>query len=116
MTTWQNDIVDTQRKALAALEKLLDLYDHPVILEARGIVVCFEPAGVTTDTPTHYLHAPVETSVWREVVRLTASLAKMGYFTTRGCVSRNGVNWAVTCRRSREGYVSPTQSIWPWAE
>ena len=116
MTTWQNDIADTQRKALAALEKLLELYDSPVILEARGLVVQFEPAGVTTDTPTHYLHAPIETSAWREVVRLTDSLARMGYFTTRGCVSRNGAKWAVTSHRSREGYVPPTQSIWPWAE
>ena len=107
MTGWQTDIVDTQRKALAALEKLLDPYDHPVVLEARGLVVWLEPSGATTDTPTHYLRAPVETSAWREVVRLTDSLARMGYFTTRGYVSRNGVKWAVTCRRSREGYVAP---------
>lgn len=116
MTVWQTDIVDTQRKTLAVLEKLLEPYDRPVFLEARGLVVWFEPAGVTTDTPTHDLYAPVETSAWREVVRLTDSLARMGYFTTRGYVSRNGVKWAVTCRRSREGYVAPTQSIWPWAE
>lgn len=116
MTTRQTDIVDTQRKALAALEKLLELYDRPVILEARELVVWLEPAGVTADTPTHYLHAPVETSAWREVVRLTDSLAKMGCFATRGRVSRNGVKWAITCRRSREGYVPPTQRIWPWAE
>lgn len=116
MTTWQNDIVDTQRKTLAALKKLLELYDRPVILEAHGLVIWLEPPGVTADTPTHYLHAPVETSAWREVVRLMDSLAKMGYFTARGCVSRNGAKWTVTCRRSREGYVAPAQSIWAWAE
>lgn len=116
MTIWQTDIVDTQRKTLAALEKLLELYDSPVILKARGLEVGFEPAGVTTKMPTHHLCAPVETSAWREVVRLTDSLARMGYFATRGCVSRNGVKWAITCCRSRDGYVAPTQSIWPWAE
>lgn len=40
MTFWQTDIVDTQRKALVTLEKLLELYDQSTILEADGLVTC----------------------------------------------------------------------------
>lgn len=116
MTVWQTDIVDSQRKVLAALEKLLDLYDRPAILEAGGIVVWLEPYGTTPSTVTHHAPAPTETDAWRDVVRLTDSLARMGYFTTCGDVSHKGQKWVITCRRSREGYVPAKQSIWPWAE
>lgn len=116
MTVWQTDIVDSQRKALAALEKLLDLYDRPVILEASGIAVWLEPYGATASTATHHAPAPTDTGVWRDVVRLTDSLARMGYFTTRGDVSHKGQKWVITCRRSKEGYVPAKQNIWPWAE
>ena len=101
MTVLQTDIVDSQRKALAALEKLLDLYDQPTILETSRLVIWFEPYGATAPTVTHHVPAPVETAEWREVVRLTDSLARMGYFITRGGVSHNGRKWAITCRRSR---------------
>lgn len=116
MTTWQTDVVDTQRKALAALEKLLELYDRAVVLEADGIVVWLEPYGVATSTATQYVPAPIATDVWRDIVRLTGSLARVGYFTTRGEVGRGGEKWVVTCHRSRESYAQPTQSIWPWAD
>lgn len=109
MTTWQTDAVDTQRKVLAALEKLLELYDRPVVLEADGLVVWFEPYGVTADTITKYAPAPIATEAWRDVVRLMGSLAHMGYFTARGDVSRDGEKWIVTCHRSRE-------SSAPWAD
>ena len=57
-----------------------------------------------------------QTDEWREVVRLTDGLARVGYLTTRGDVSHNGRKWVVTCRRSREGYVPQKQSIWNWAD
>lgn len=116
MTTWQTDVVDTQRLALSALEKLLELYDRPVVLEADGLIVWFEPSGVTTDTVAGHTPAPIATDAWRDVVRLTSSLARMGYFTTRGYVNCDGQKWVVTCHRSRESYAQPTQSIWPWAD
>lgn len=116
MTFYQTDIVDTQRKALVALEKLLELYDQPTILEADGLVVWFNPSGATPDTVTHHAPAPVETDAWRDVARLTDSLARMGYFTTRDEVGRGGEKWVVTCHRSREKYARPMQSIWPWAD
>lgn len=105
MTLWQNDIIDTHRKAVAALEKLLELCDRPTILEANGLVVWFEPSEPTPNTVVHHAPAPVETDAWRDVVRLTDSLARMGYFTTRGDVSRDGGKWVVTCQRSRAGYL-----------
>lgn len=116
MTIWQTDIVDSQRKALAALEKLLDLYNRPVILEADGLAVWFEPYGATASTVTHHMPAPTETDAWRDAVRLTDSLARMGYFTTRGDANHKGQKWAITCRRGKEGYVPAKQSVWPWAE
>ena len=116
MTLWQTDIIDTQRKALAALEKLLELYDRPTILEANGLVVWFEPSRATPNTLTHHAPAPVETDAWCDVVRLTDSLARMGYLTIRDEVGRGGEKWVVTCHRSGEDYAQPTQSIWPWAD
>ena len=116
MTFWQNDVINTHRLALAALEKLLELYVRPTILEANGLVVWFEPSGATPNTVTHYAPAPVETDAWRDVVRLTDSLARMGYFTTRDEVGRGGEKWVVTCHRTRENYAQPTQSIRPWAD
>lgn len=104
MTLWQTDIVDTHRKALAALEKLLELYDRPTILEANGLVVWLEPSEVAPNTVTHHPPAPVETDAWSDVVRLTDSLARMGYFTIRDEVGRGGEKWVVTCHRSRESY------------
>ena len=115
MTLWYTDIIDTQRKTLAALEKLLGLYDRHTILEANGLVVWFEPSEPTCNTVAHHAPPPVETNAWRDVVRLTDSLARMGYFTTRGSMSCGGVKWVVTCRRSREHYTQARQSIWPWA-
>lgn len=116
MTLCQTDIIDTQRLALAALEKLLELYDRPTILEANGLVVWFEPSEVAPNTVTYHAAAAVETDAWRDVVRLTDSLARMGYFTIRGEVGRGGEKWVVTCHRSRENYAQPTRSIWPWAD
>lgn len=116
MTTRQTDVVDTQRKALAALEKLLELYDRPVVLDADGVVVWLEPYGEAASTTTQYDPAPIATDAWRDIVRLTDSLARMGCFTTRGEVGRGGEKWVVACHRSRESYAQPTRSIWPWAD
>lgn len=116
MTFLQTDIFDTQRKALAALEKLLKLYDRPTILEANGLVVWLEPSEVAPDTVIHHAPAPVETDAWRDVVRLTDSLARMGYFTIRDEVGCGGEKWVVTCHRSRESYAQLAQSIRPLAD
>lgn len=117
MTTRQTDICDTQEAAREALENLFKLYNRPATMEADGLLVWFEPVGVKLDKmPAHEVGAPAESDIWRDLVRLTGSLARMGYFTTRGVVHCDGVTWTVACRRRSESHAAPKQSIWPWAE
>lgn len=117
MTTRQTDICDTQEATRVALENLFKLYNRPATMEADGLLVWFEPVGVKFDkTPDQEVDAPTDSDIWRDLVRLTGSLARMGYFTTRGFVTDDGVKWNVACRRRGESYAAPKQSIWPWAE
>ena len=117
MTTWQTDVCDTQELTREALKKLFKTYDRPVMMEADGLLAWFEPVGVDcTDTHDLLVDAPTESDVWQDLVRLTTSLARMGYFTTRGFMNVDGGKWNIDCRRGGVTPVPPTQSIWPWAE
>ena len=116
MTTWQTDVIDTEKLALDALLQLFRPYGRPVTMAADGLEIWFEPAGVNTDAPPVEVPAPTDSEAWHTVARLTAGLAQMGQFVTRGIVWHEDVKWAVTCRRARQEYAQPTQSIWPWAD
>ena len=62
------------------------------------------------------VQAPTHTRVWQDLVCLTGSLARMGYFTTKGSFNHDGRPWRAKCRRNKASYLPPKQSIWPWAE
>lgn len=116
MTTWQTDIIDTEKLALAALSQLFREHGRPVSMAADGLEIWFEPAGVTTDAKPIPAPAPTESEAWHTVARLTASLARMGQFVTRGVIWHEDVKWNATCRLERQEYAQPKQSIWPWAD
>ena len=116
MTTWQTDIIDTEKLALDALRQLFRPYGRPVSMAADGLEIWFEPFCITDRPNPGPVPAPTESEAWHTTARLTASLARMGQFVTRGIVWYEDVKWSVTCRRGRQEYVRPTQSIWPWAD
>lgn len=110
MTTLQTDICDTERLTLTALERLFELYKRPVSMET------LELAEDTLEPTVEDVQAPTHTRVWQDLVCLTGSLARMGYFTTNGSFNHGGRPWRVKCRRNKASYLPPKQSIWPWAE
>lgn len=116
MTTWQTDICDTERLTLTALERLFELYKRSVYMETHELAVTFELAEDTLEPAVEDVQAPIHTRVWQDLVCHTGSLARMGYFTTRGDFNHNGRKWFVKCRRNKASYLPPKQSIWPWAE
>ena len=116
MTAWQTDICDTERLTLTALERLFELYKRPVIMETHELAVTFELAEDVLEPAVEDVQAPTHTRVWQDLVCLTGSLARMGYFTTRSDFNHNGRKWFVKCRRNKASYLPPKQSIWAWAE
>lgn len=106
MTTWQTDICDTERLTLTAVVRLFELYKRRESHELAEDAL--EPAVEDVQAPTH-------TRVRQDLVCLTGSLARMGYFT-KDSFNHDGRPWRAKCRRNKASYLPQKQSIWPWAE